>query len=125
MKTLVSTITLIIQLSTVAIAQNIGTSNQIQISTEVEDSVTTVSWVSTKEVNSSYYILEKSVNGSEFKTIHTEQASGSTHAKTSYEFEDLDYSSSDTQYRVTLVFMDGSRLAVLNQGSDSSAIAQK
>jgi hypothetical protein len=126
MKTLISTTALIILFTCNALAQNTSAKcNQISVSTEQEDGSTYVTWESYKEVNSSYFLLEKSENGGEFKTIHSQLASGSTHSKKSYTYEDTSSNGGMAEYRVVTVFMDGGRMACRTPLSDSTFIVSQ
>ena len=113
MKTLATTLALILLNSLYTFGQNIQLkTNEIAVTVEVEDGITTVVWESKRKVNTSYFVVEKSINGLDFIAVQTVNAGGSTHQAKTYTYEDLDGDSTATQYRVTLVCMDGTRYAV-------------
>ncbi len=125
MKTLTSTIALIILTTGLTIAQNATLkTNEIAINLEVEDGMTTVFWSSNREVNTSYFIIEKSVNGKAYTALGTRAAGGSTHQAETYSFEDVASDSALAQYRVTLVCMDGSRYSVQTANFHTQGLAE-
>ncbi|MGB0805873.1 MAG: hypothetical protein ACPGRC_04230 [Salibacteraceae bacterium] len=74
-------------------------------------------WDSWEEVNTSYYLIEKQVGAEPFTPIATIKAGGSTYGLKQYQFEDFDMdTTAPANYRLTLVWMDGSRKSwTLNQ----------
>ena len=104
---------LFIAISTLAFSQN--NSNQINLKIEREDGINILKWESNREINTSYYLVEKSVNGGEYKILGTQKAGSSTYTKTNYSFEDMEEHQENTSYKIILVFMDGSSIATLNE----------
>lgn len=107
MKALTITFALLISLTISTLGQS--TSNQVVVQTTQEDGITLVTWESTKEVNTSYYVVEKSMNDSTFERIASVPAAGSSSLKKSYSYEDLDTINTAATYRITLVCMDGTQ----------------
>lgn len=127
MKTL--TIAMLLTIHTISFAQiNSNTSNQIVLSSEKEDGITILNWESNKEVNSSYYLIEKSINGENFETIATQKAGSSTYQNTAYYYEDVEESNASTQYRITLILMDGTAIStqsIINEEMNLAIIIAK
>lgn len=111
MKTRIAIIALIILASFNASAQQSFTTNTISVRTEGNEEFTTIHWSVSREVNSSYFLVQRSLDSQEYKTIHSQPAAGSTHAKTEYTFEDLTIDDSPSTYRIIMVLMDGTRIA--------------
>lgn len=125
MKTLALSLLILINTAHYSIAQeNSETKNQISINTTYEDGAIVLNWESNREVNSSYYLIEKSINGQAFEIISTQKASSSTYSRTAYSFEDTTVESNIAQYRVTLVLMDGSRITSLSKNLGSENLAK-
>jgi len=68
-----------------------------------------VDWITTKEVNSDFFSIERSINGTdEFVEIGTERASGNTNSRTDYFYNDTELNESGIYYyRLRLVDLDG------------------
>ncbi len=109
MKTLATI--LFITISTLTFSQN--NSNQVNLKIESEDGINILKWESNREINTSYYLVEKSIDGGEYKMLGTQKAGSSTYTKVNYSFEDLEELQENTSYKITLVFMDGSTIATL------------
>ncbi|MFT5724281.1 MAG: hypothetical protein ACI9JN_001399 [Bacteroidia bacterium] len=107
MKTLTITFALLVTMSFMGTAQI--TSNLVEIETSIEDGITVVTWESTKEVNTSYFIIEKSLNDSMYERISSVPAAGSSSLNATYTYEDLDTIELGVTYRITLVCMDGTQ----------------
>lgn len=90
-------------------------SNRIEVETQKEEGLTTIHWTSHQEVNSSYYLIERSDDGIQFYTIGQTKAGSSTYRSTDYAFEDVEAREQFHTYRVTLVLMDGQQISVLEQ----------
>jgi len=124
MKTLA--LTLIISLSsfTFTFAQNNSTPiNSISLEVEMEDGVSILNWESNKEVNTSYYLIEKSIDGKNFKTIATQKAGSSTYQTTNYTYEDVEDNAQVANYRIKLILMDGSSLSAMNHPMNNQEFA--
>jgi hypothetical protein len=125
MKTLATTLTLILLISLNTFGQNtLLKTNEIAVTVEVEDGITTVIWESKREVNTSYFVVEKSISGMDFVAVETVRASGSTHQSETYSYEDLDSDTTVAQYRITLVCMDGTRYAVQTSTYATQGLAE-
>lgn len=116
MKTLALTLIILTGVTFNTIAQDTFLkTNQIAITTDIDDGITVVRWESLREVNTAYFLIEKSTDGENYTTIHTQKASGSTHKTVKYTYEDLDVDTTEVQYRITLVCMDGVRIAAVSE----------
>jgi len=78
-----------------------------------------VEWVTAKEVNSDFFSIERSINGTdEFVEIGTERASGTTNSETEYFYNDKDLDESGTYYyrfqKVTLDVYPNPVMNVIN-----------
>lgn len=119
MKTLALTILLAINTFQFTYAQNDLEKNQIELSSHYEDGVTVLNWVSAQEVNTSYYLVEKSNDGVNFYMVAKIKAGSSTYSPTNYSFEDVEEENGLAHYKVTLVLMDGNALSnLLEKSSD-------
>ena len=74
MKTLATI--LFITISTLTFSQN--NSNQVNLKIESEDGINILKWESNREINTSYYLVEKSIDGGEYKMLGTQKAGSST-----------------------------------------------
>ena len=110
MKTLISSLALIIAIyiSDAVLAQNFN-SNQVTVSLENEDGTVNLKWETQREINSRYFLIEKSTDGVNFSKIATVNASSNSMFPRSYSFTDAQVSDSSLTYtyRVILVTMDG------------------
>lgn len=123
MKTLLS-IALIL-CNTIILAQDHSIlPNQIEVITEVEDGTTTLKWNTNREVNTSYFLIEKSEDGEHFEILSTAKAGGSTYQNTTYEFEDTEEVNSYSTYRITTVLMDGSIISSLSETNQNVNLTQ-
>ncbi|MCB0801494.1 MAG: hypothetical protein HND54_04080 [Bacteroidetes bacterium] len=123
MKTLALTFLLAINSIQFSFAQNDPNINQVVVSSVYEDGITIINWESNREVNTSYYLIEKSIDGQNFEIIGKTKAGSSTYKTKSYEFEDVDSLSQRASYRITLVLMDGSTIATLLNTSSEMNVA--
>ena len=57
-------------------------------------------WVTLTEVNTSYFVIEKSIDGRTFKKIGTTLAAGNSQSQLDYNFTDANLSASTVYYRV-------------------------
>ncbi|MBO6516594.1 MAG: hypothetical protein JJ975_08585 [Bacteroidia bacterium] len=111
MKTRTLTLVLILIGSTLGFTQPLDLrTNEIAMTVEHEEEATLVQWRSTREVNTSYFLVEKSIDGITYETVHTVGAGGSTYCPNRYQFEDLDRDTLGATYRIVLVCMDGARI---------------
>ncbi len=115
MKTLVTTTLIVLITINLSYAQNHLGKNEIQVESIIQDELTTINWTSNKEVNTSYYLVERSEDGVNFYTIAKLNAGSSTYTPKSYSYEDTERESTASLYRVTLVFMDGQSISVLSE----------
>ncbi len=114
MKTVITTLVLVIALvySTTTKAQSVKT-NHINASVENEEGETMLKWSTSREVNTSYFIIEKSTDGINYTPIATVKASGNSVFPHSYEFADANKTIVPSTFRIVLVTMDGGQIASL------------
>jgi Secretion system C-terminal sorting domain len=68
-----------------------------------------LSWSTSSELNFDYFLLEKSVDGSRFFEIARIKGHGTSFETHNYSFEDFEFTSSRSYYRLTSVDFDGYR----------------
>lgn len=84
--------------------------NTPRLSMAIVEGSLQLQWELSREINTSYFVVEKLVAGSnDYEPIHSEKANGYSHFKTSYDFEEY-LISAQNKYRVVLVMMDGTRV---------------
>lgn len=125
MKTLLISLLFMLQSIVLIYAQTppIGP-NHVVLQTEIEDEATILTWESNREVNTDYFIIEKSIDSNEFETITTQRAGSSTYKKSTYRFEDVEENIGLTTYRITLVLMDGNTISYLPSDSNLKSLAE-
>lgn len=64
-------------------------------------------WITVSEINSDYFLLEKSTNGIEFQQIYKTKAANNSSHEIKYAFNDNDYSNGTVYYRLKMVDLDG------------------
>ncbi|WP_317897927.1 hypothetical protein [Aurantibacillus circumpalustris] len=94
-----------------AFAQTTEISSVISVSISNEENSHSLMWTTQKEVNSSYFIVERSTDQVNYVTINRVKAAGYSLLNRSYEIEDTDADASFYYYRVVLVSMEGERTA--------------
>lgn len=93
-----------------------------------DDGITTIRWEVTEEINASYYIVERQIKGQSFEIIGTMACIANAPHRATYTFEDSQTrSQKPVHYRITLVWMDGTRLStnLPNLGTLDHAIVRK
>ncbi|MBX3101738.1 MAG: T9SS type A sorting domain-containing protein [Bacteroidetes bacterium] len=85
-----------------------------------------LNWRSKNEINTSYYVLERSATGEDFASIASEPATGSPTTTTSYVYTDRPGPYSILYYRLRVVDADGSmahsNIAVVQAGSNGLSL---
>lgn len=104
MKNLALTVALFFVLGNVA-AQSFE-ANQVQLSFDTVDGEKRIVWGTKKEVNTSYFIVYKSVDGNSFEQIARVQAKGSCGHASQYSITDEEANGKNS-YKVMLVNMEG------------------
>lgn len=86
-----------------------------------------LSWNTSQEFNTAYFVIERSVNGAQFAAVGTVTAAGESQTVTHYSFKDAVSGGGNWYYRLKLVDRDGkihySSILRLNAGSSSGSIA--
>lgn len=114
MKTLTTTLSLLIALfcSFPVIAQSTGSkTNQVTVEVTHEDGEVVLNWNTVKEINSSYFLVEKSTDGIHFTQIKMIPAAGNSNFARNYTFTDSEANTGNVLYRVMLVTMNGQQMA--------------
>lgn len=97
-------------------------SNQPNVEVELIDGEQIISWKLQKEINTSFFIVEKSLNGRDFVQVSTVKAKGHSTFPTEYSLEtSIDDSIQKPIYRVTLVQMDGVRISADSNSSSNQS----
>lgn len=114
MKTVTSTLAifafLVITLS--ASAQNtISKTNEVRVEMSYEDGLMNIEWNTQKEVNSSYFLIERSSDNVHFTAVKMVSASGNSTFTRHYQYTETEVSFGKVYYRVTLVTMNGQQIA--------------
>lgn len=71
------------------------------------DGVTHLSWSSLQELNSSYFEVQRSSDGTNFSSIGKINAKGNSETEVNYRFDDIKANSGTNYYRLKLVDKDG------------------
>ncbi len=85
--------------------------NSLNVSVIMEDGIPHVRWETPREINTSYFIIERADTGQLFSSITTTKASGYAQFSNSYLYVDEVAPHLYCHYRVTLVMMDGTRIS--------------
>jgi hypothetical protein len=72
-----------------------------------KDNQTTINWKTASEFNSSYYIVEKSTDGQNWREVNTQAAAGISTEELSYQFVDESKNEDNAYYRLTQFDIDG------------------
>ena len=123
MKKLASILIVIIANVSISYAQINYNSSNIEFSIEVEDGAILLNWEIEREVNTSYFLVERSDGKGEYEVISRVKAGSSTFQRTTYEFEDVTNSDDFHRYRITLVYMDGTSISALPESKDTMNVA--
>jgi hypothetical protein len=67
----------------------------------------TLNWATASEFNNNYFVIEKSRDGVNWKTIHTEQGSGTSFQKLNYVYVEENQTEMESYYRLSQVDIDG------------------
>jgi hypothetical protein len=84
--------------------------NELFATIESEDGEIILQWFTTKEVNTTCFIVERSYNGITYEVLGTQKAAGSSSFTRNYEISDRADTTLKVFYRVVLVTMDGRRM---------------
>ena len=113
MKNIISILTILFASITISIAQISYSNTSIDFQVEMEDGIVVLIWDTDREVNSSYFLVERANTSGKFEIISKLKAGSSTYQRTSYEFTDVSSQEDFYSYRVTLVYMDGTSISTL------------
>jgi hypothetical protein len=93
---------------------NIGGDNQTPLPIELisftgfcGDNQTTINWKTASEFNSSYYIVEKSTDGQNWREVNNQAAAGFSIEELTYQFVDGSKNDDNAYYRLTQFDTDG------------------
>lgn len=83
-----------------------------------------LSWITSSEINSSHFEIEKGYNGQAFATITTIAAAGNSNANRFYNYLDVKPQKGDNLYRIKMIDKDGSftysKVVALNNKNEFS-----
>ena len=79
----------------------------LSFSGTIRDKKATLKWITTAEINASYYVLQRSSTGNNFKAVKRIAASGNSNDKLNYQYTDLLGSNPVYFYRLKMVDKDG------------------
>ncbi len=85
--------------------------NEVHIEMSYEDGLVNIEWSTQKEVNSSYFLVEKSTDSSHYSAVKMVSAAGNSGFARKYQFTDTEIPVDKVYYRVTLFTMNGQRTA--------------
>lgn len=85
-------------------------SNEVQVTLNVEEGEYQINWATTKEINSSYFLIEKSTDGVHFIAVTMIKAAGNANFARNYTFSEPFETLQRASYRVILVTMNGERV---------------
>jgi hypothetical protein len=115
MKTLKSTLALLAAFAVTfnAVAQSNITprANNVSVEIIVEEGNVQILWNTNKEVNSSYFLIEKSTDSIHFAAVKMVKAAGKSDFARHYEYSETANIITNVFYRVTLVTMNGEQIA--------------
>lgn len=115
MKTLKSTLALLAAFAVTfnAVAQSNITprANNVSVEITLEDGHVQILWNTNKEVNSSYFLIEKSTDSIHFTAVKMVKAAGKSDFVRHYEYSETADVVANVFYRVTLVTMNGEQVA--------------
>jgi hypothetical protein len=126
------TLTSILLLSALFASLNLGAQvkagkyNEPTIEVSNEEGESLITWTTVKEVNTSYFVVEMSIDGTHFTTVKTIQAAGNALFGGSYQHTEIS-ANINSYYRITLVDMNGARSSsqVIKNASPVTGIACK
>ena len=67
----------------------------------------TLNWTTASEFNNNYFVIEKSRDGVNWNTIHTEQGAGTSFQKLNYVYVEENQTEMESYYRLSQVDIDG------------------
>lgn len=85
--------------------------NNVCVEITIEDGHVQILWNTNKEVNSSYFIIEKSTDSIHFTAVKMVKAAGKSDFARHYEYSETADVVAKAFYRVTLVTMNGEQIA--------------
>ena len=115
MKTLKSTFALlaafVVTFNAVAQSNITPRANNVSVEIIVEEGNVQILWNTNKEVNSSYFLIEKSTDSIHFTAVKMVKAAGKSDFARHYEYSETADVVTNVFYRVTLVTMNGEQIA--------------
>ncbi|MBP6302221.1 MAG: hypothetical protein KBB37_02910 [Bacteroidia bacterium] len=114
MKTLKSTFALlaafVVTFNAVAQSNITPRANNVSVEIIVEEGNVQILWNTTKEINSSYFLIEKSTDSMLFTAVTMMKAAGNANFARNYTFSEPIDTLQRASYRVILVTMNGERV---------------
>lgn len=81
----------------------------IEFNATLKNNGALITWATASEFNNSHFIIEKSFDGVDFKTLTTVGGKGTTQEKSNYQFTDISFSQS-AYYRLTQVDLNSTKV---------------
>jgi hypothetical protein len=81
--------------------------NGVNLTAALNGSDVQLNWKTQSEINSSYFVIERSTDGINFNAIGNKQAAGNSNIELSYDYLDLNMNVPAYTYRLKLVDIDG------------------
>ncbi|MBU3661271.1 MAG: T9SS type A sorting domain-containing protein [Flavobacteriales bacterium] len=72
-----------------------------------DNNQTTINWKTASEFNSSYFVVEKSTDGQNWREVNNQEAAGISTSELSYQFVDVSNNDDNAYYRLTQHDIDG------------------
>lgn len=99
-------------MSFTAIAQTTSLrANEIHMEIMFEDGQVTIRWNTMKEINTSYFVIEKSADSLHYTALKMVAAAGNSVFSRSYQIIETEPTAGKVYYRVRLVTMNGQQIA--------------
>lgn len=116
-------------MSFTAIAQTTSLrANEIHMEIMFEDGQVTIMWNTMKEINTSYFVIEKSADSLHYTALKMVAAAGNSVFSRSYQITETEPTAGKVYYRVRLVTMNGQQIAsapvITNTGNMANMVSK-
>ncbi|MBX7204003.1 MAG: hypothetical protein K1X81_01135 [Bacteroidia bacterium] len=102
--------------------------NEIHMEIMLEDGQVTILWNTMKEVNTSYFVIEKSEDSLHYTALKMVSAAGNSVFARHYQITETEPAAGKVYYRVRLVTMNGQQIAsapvITNTGSMANMVSK-
>lgn len=122
-------VTLLLSLSYTAAGQTTSLrANEIHVEILFEAEQVTIIWNTAKEINTSYFVVEKSADSLHYTPIKMISAAGNSVFSRSYSVTEMELTAGKVYYRVRLITMNGQQIAstpvMTNTGTFSNIVSK-